>query len=77
MIKTEEMKNIKKFLSLNKLNESRPKISLKLNLLELAARGGVFGNVKLKTPKTNEAMAVIKKVFLRSPLPMLPGSSSG
>src|SRR6056297_2376806 len=64
------MKNTKKLRSLSSPSASSPSISERLTFSSFA-EGGVFGKVKLKTPKTTEAIAVIKKVWDRAPEAML------
>ena len=66
-IKTEEIKKTKKFLSFNNFKASKPKIPEIETVSSLFILGGVFGKKKLKTPKTTDTIAVIKKVFCNIP----------
>ena len=60
-------KNKAKFLSFNNFKASKPSISDILTFVPGKTLGGVFGSVKLNTPKTNEAIAANKKVFFINP----------
>ena len=66
-MRIDAMKNIKKFLSFNNFNASNPKISDTFTFVPGATLGGVFGSVKLNSPKTSEAIEAIKKVFFIKP----------
>ena len=66
-IRMEAIKNKAKFLSFNSFRASSPSISEILTLVPGATLGGVFGRVKLKIPKINEAIEAIKKVFRNKP----------
>ena len=66
-IKTEEIKKTKKFLSFNNFKASKPKILEIVTVSSLLILGGVLGKKKLKTPKTTDTIAVIKKVFCSIP----------
>jgi hypothetical protein len=66
-INTDEIKKIRKFLFLNILRASSPNNDDRVILSPLNKVGGVFGRLKLKTPKTNEESPDKAKVFLKSP----------
>src|SRR6187401_2906654 len=58
---TDEMKNIRKDLSLNNTKASAPRICAMEDELPLAF-GGVSGSIKLRRPIANDAAAAILKV---------------
>ena len=69
------MKNIKKLRSFNNFKASKPKMSPKDKASPPVFEGGVLGNVKLKSPKINEATDTIKKVLANAPAAISSGAS--
>ena len=66
-INMDEIKKIRKFLSFNILRASRPNKDDSAIFSPLNTVGGVFGRLKLITPKSNEETPETANVFLKSP----------
>jgi hypothetical protein len=65
-INMEQIKKMRKFLSFNNPNASRPMISEKFALVP-ALGGGVCGKVKLNNPNAAETIAVRRNVLTSAP----------